>query len=981
MSKLELSKESLLFLAKKLGNKNFSRPLFNVSKEKQKQSDSLILNSKEKEDIKSLTKEISMNNFIKNKINTKKPIRYKNKFLEKNNIHINEEKMRNILIEKKRKMKFALSQRNNKIGNKLLGKDLKIDIDKENNNYKKEKSNIINEGSNNYNSYITSVENNGLDKYHNNTYYNSFNDIQLKSNNNKEINIYNIEPKKRIFNSNSDYFEKHNINRKFISSKNSLKKNNINNINIYSRNKNFINNNSQRKLYSIKNNKDYNNSDVKDDINIKENIEDENKINNNINNSINNNININININNNNDNKRVNNISNTKSLRNSPNNLKRKRSSYNYISFNDNIKPEINNNIIKELRTYNNIKGNNINGRNNQDKQKEILIPSSEKKSRRFISYNKSFNNSKIKDNNNKMKINEYEEIEEEEEEINDNDIDNEIKEKNQKVDNKNINNKEKYNIYNINLNFISDKRNDSKGVEYYNTDENTFNSKLNNLKYKSHGKHRLYSIEIPNKIKKNNIYKYRINKNNSMNKIINNNSISEMEYDGDGDYDYNNTMNAPITIKPMNIINNKKDIIQLEDLLILEGKLCHLLNCLKNDSIIPKMCIEWWSFYTYSSFYGKFSKLFPKIKNENEISDYEIAHDAIILELLSIIVLYEILNDIQINKNIINILINLINEIHQNFLIECDYILSKVNVQSLNNLWINKLKNLILSKKKWEKEDIIHMNYIKEGNDIIQNYIDDIINTYDNYDSNNIDISSLIYYNQNVSKIHLIELNRYFNKVINKENAKIDRTLSYIIKTKLNSNKNENSIKNVIIPYLPKIMQGNKNYTLVLDLDETLISFRFNRKNEGILKTRPGLYNFLNSVGNKYEMVIFTAGTQEYADPIIDIIEKGKKIFIKRLYRQHTVFIDNIFAKDLTRLGRDLSKIIIVDNMPQNFFMQKENGIFIKNFFGQDDDDRALIDLSSILLNIASKPNNDVRKELKKYREEIFTKITTNLK
>ena len=64
---------------------------------------------------------------------------------------------------------------------------------------------------------------------------------------------------------------------------------------------------------------------------------------------------------------------------------------------------------------------------------------------------------------------------------------------------------------------------------------------------------------------------------------------------------------------------------------------------------------------------------------------------------------------------------------------------------------------------------------------------------------------------------------------------------------------------------------------------------------------------------------------------------------------------------------------------MPQNFLLQKENGILIKNFFGQDYDDRALIDLSSILLNIASKPYNDVRKELKKYREEIFTKITTN--
>ena len=59
---------------------------------------------------------------------------------------------------------------------------------------------------------------------------------------------------------------------------------------------------------------------------------------------------------------------------------------------------------------------------------------------------------------------------------------------------------------------------------------------------------------------------------------------------------------------------------------------------------------------------------------------------------------------------------------------------------------------------------------------------------------------------------------------------------------------------------------------------------------------------------------------------------------------------------------------------------MQRENGIFIKNFFGEDKNDTALNDLTHILLKIASNPNNDVRTELKKYKEEIFTKITTNL-
>ena len=84
---------------------------------------------------------------------------------------------------------------------------------------------------------------------------------------------------------------------------------------------------------------------------------------------------------------------------------------------------------------------------------------------------------------------------------------------------------------------------------------------------------------------------------------------------------------------------------------------------------------------------------------------------------------------------------------------------------------------------------------------------------------------------------------------------------------------------------------------------------------------------------------------------------------------------------KDLSKLGRDLSKVIIIDNMPHNFKLQKENGIFIKNFYGEDKNDTALIDLIPILKTIASDPNNDVRKELKRLENEIFAKITTNLK
>ena len=38
------------------------------------------------------------------------------------------------------------------------------------------------------------------------------------------------------------------------------------------------------------------------------------------------------------------------------------------------------------------------------------------------------------------------------------------------------------------------------------------------------------------------------------------------------------------------------------------------------------------------------------------------------------------------------------------------------------------------------------------------------------------------------------------------------------------------------------------------------------------------------------------------------------------KLYREHTVQHGNSYVKDILRIGRDLSKMIIVDNTAENF-------------------------------------------------------------
>ena len=419
------------------------------------------------------------------------------------------------------------------------------------------------------------------------------------------------------------------------------------------------------------------------------------------------------------------------------------------------------------------------------------------------------------------------------------------------------------------------------------------------------------------------------------------------------------------------NIINPKSQpiTIQLEDLIVLEEKLSHIYNNINqnNKTSINKLCIEWWSFYSYSSFNSKLDSLLKDNK--------ETIHETSLLELLSILALYEVTKESQLSNNMFNKFKNLISEIHQNFLIICDLILTKISmyvISTQHSFWLSKIQNIILSKRSHRINRGEHYNTLKKNNEYITTILKSIFRLYTS--SSTIDTNTLYFYLKRISTTAYKIINDYFTKLINEDSCKKDDSLSFVI--------NEQTItQNVSVPYLEDNIIDNKKFTLVLDLDETLISFRREDAQKGILRLRPGLYKFLNEVKQIYEVIVFTTGTQEYADPILNAIEKQGKFFDTRLYRQHAIIIDNLFVKDLSRLGRDISKVIIVDNMPHNFGLQKENGIFIKNFYGENAKDNALIDLIPILKSIASNEDNDVRIELKKYENEIFTKITTDLK
>ena len=73
---------------------------------------------------------------------------------------------------------------------------------------------------------------------------------------------------------------------------------------------------------------------------------------------------------------------------------------------------------------------------------------------------------------------------------------------------------------------------------------------------------------------------------------------------------------------------------------------------------------------------------------------------------------------------------------------------------------------------------------------------------------------------------------------------------------------------------------------------------------------------------------------------------------------------------KDLSRIGRQLTKTIIVDNIAENFALQPGNGVLIKTWIS-DPKDTSLFELAPLLLKVVESQTEDVRELLKFYQQQ----------
>ena len=117
----------------------------------------------------------------------------------------------------------------------------------------------------------------------------------------------------------------------------------------------------------------------------------------------------------------------------------------------------------------------------------------------------------------------------------------------------------------------------------------------------------------------------------------------------------------------------------------------------------------------------------------------------------------------------------------------------------------------------------------------------------------------------------------------------------------------------------------------------------------------RPYCIDVLEKLSTFYEILVFTAGEQEYADHILDYIDPDHKIFTRRLYRQDCIKVENFYVKDLDIiLDRSKENMIIVDNSIVSFAFDLNNGVPINSFLGTEKEDKELLFLYSFLEELA---------------------------
>ena len=134
----------------------------------------------------------------------------------------------------------------------------------------------------------------------------------------------------------------------------------------------------------------------------------------------------------------------------------------------------------------------------------------------------------------------------------------------------------------------------------------------------------------------------------------------------------------------------------------------------------------------------------------------------------------------------------------------------------------------------------------------------------------------------------------------------------------------------------------------MIFDLDETLVHCTYHDSDdskstdvtlpipmdgggsvEAGFNIRPFCNEMLQFANKHFEVIVFTASHQNYADAILDHLDPTGTLIQHRLYRPSCVKTEEgVYIKDLRVINRDLKDLVLIDNAVFSFGFQLDNGI-----------------------------------------------------
>ena len=161
--------------------------------------------------------------------------------------------------------------------------------------------------------------------------------------------------------------------------------------------------------------------------------------------------------------------------------------------------------------------------------------------------------------------------------------------------------------------------------------------------------------------------------------------------------------------------------------------------------------------------------------------------------------------------------------------------------------------------------------------------------------------------------------------------------------------------------PFITEPM--TKDFCLVLDIDET-ISHTMKLSFGNYFLLRPGVIHLIKKCYHFFEIDIFTAAIKRYADNIVNKLDPNDVYINYRFYREHCIYEGTKTVKKLVRIGRELNKIIFVDNIKYNAKYNMDN-LYHVSSWKDDVYDKEIYKLLDLLVEIII--NGDFKDDIRK--------------